>query len=325
MAQSKFDEARTILDEVLKNDPKVYDANTAIIDLNYWSKKYEECVLCSNTALGYYPADSNFIQRKDKCIQESQTRMINYNDPLRSTPFKNELSVAYVNDYAFNDIPTSHLAYIEYARKMERATLVGRLNYANRWEKDGVQVEADAYIKTTPGSYAYLNAGISGNSVYSNLSVFPKYRAGAEYYQALPNRFEISLGARYMYFDPDNVFIYTASGTKYIDTYMFSLRTYVTPNGDETAVSGLFTLRCYSNDVDFYGIRFNLGVDPDLNSNIGATGNYYLNTVGVRAEYRKTVATNWVTTIYAGYERQEVLNNQFRDVITTHIILSYLF
>ncbi len=319
MVQSKYDDARTVLDEVLKTEPQNYDAHTAIIDLNYWSKKYEACVLCSNSALDYYPADTNFIQRKNKCIKESQTRMMSYSDALKETTYKNKLSVAYVNDYAFNDIPTSHLAYIEYARQMERATLVGRFNYANRWEQDGYQVEADAWLKTTPGSYAYLNAGVSDNTV------FPKYRAGAEYYQALPNKFEVSLGARYLFFDPDNVFIYTLSGTKYIDTYMFSARTYVTPNDSNTAVTGLFTIRCYTSDVDFYGIQFNLGVDPDLNSNIATSGNYYINTVGVRVEYRKTIAPNWQTTIYAGYERQEYLNNQFRDVVTAHIILSYLF
>ncbi len=45
----------------------------------------------------------------------------------------------------FPDTAPWHLTYLEYSRKLKFGTIIARLNYANRFKKNGLQLETDGY------------------------------------------------------------------------------------------------------------------------------------------------------------------------------------
>lgn len=321
MAVKQFSDAKGILDEVLKDKPNYYDAHAALVDLNYWSKKYEACVMCCNNALNYYPADSAFLKSKEKCVAESSNRMMSSINQLNRSIYNNKIAASYRLNYFLNNIDfNSQEAYLEYTRKLDKTTVIGRVNYANRFSQNDVQFESDLYYKFDESKYMYLNAGISNNVIY------PDYRFGAEYFQALPANFEASLGLRYLYFNPDNVFIYTGSLTKYIQKYMLSGRVFITPKNTDITASGLFNLRYYNTDDNYVGLRLKYGIDPN-NSNIdpNTSNRYLMQSQGFEFEYNELINQRFQLTIYAGYESTEWRPSEYRNAVTAQVVLGYLF
>lgn len=321
MSVNQFGNAKGILDDVLKSKPNYYDAHAALVDLNYWSKKYEACVLCCNNALSIFPTDTAFATRKLVCMKESQNRMMSDMNQLSTSIYNNKIAASYGFDYFINNTDfNSQEAYLEYTRKLDKTTLIGRVNYANRFSQNDVQFESDLYYKFDQSKYLYLNAGISNRIIY------PDYRLGAEYFQALPAHFEASLGLRYLYFNPDHIFVYTGSLSKYINKYMLSGRVFVTPKNSDITASGLFILRHYNTDDNYIGLRFKYGIDPN-NPNIDPTTNsrYLMQTRGVEVEYNELIKQHYQLTFYLGYESIEWRPSQYRNAISAQVVLGYLF
>ena len=340
MWNKKFKEAKPHIDYVLSKDEKNYEALTANLNWYFWSTDYAGCIAQCDKALKFYPDDVNFKLRKAACLAQlnkpddaltlvnevlvkdpTNAEALKLKESLYYLTLKNRIAVGYVYDhYQSNVIPATHLAYLEYARKLNFGTLIGRVNYANRFKKNGIQGEADAYITLDKNSYGYLNAGLS------NDSIFPHYRFGAEYYRSLPAKFEASLGVRDLKFYPTNIFIYTGSVGKYVGKWWFSGRAYVTPKNSTVSTSALLYARRYQTKYDYLGIRLNYGVLPDLNADLLNNANsFYMKSLGARLEYSKLFAKQWLIEAALGYENQEWLTKRYRDVLTIDLKLSYSF
>ncbi|MBA3645200.1 MAG: YaiO family outer membrane beta-barrel protein [Gemmatimonadaceae bacterium] len=101
---------------------------------------------------------------------------------------------AFAADFTYvsfrGDVDPWRLGSIGLARSTPVGSLVGRLNWANRFAKSGTQLEADVYPRINDRMYAYLNAG------YSASSIFPAWRFGGELFSTLPDAWEASLGFR---------------------------------------------------------------------------------------------------------------------------------
>ena len=94
----------------------------------------------------------------------------------------------YNTDFFNDDTKQWHFSSIEYQMKENFGTFIPRINFANRFSNSEFQFEADAYILFSQKTYLYFNTG------FSEGKVFPKGRAGIEFYQVLPNDFELSAG-----------------------------------------------------------------------------------------------------------------------------------
>jgi YaiO family outer membrane protein len=109
---------------------------------------------------------------------------------IKDESIKNKIGIIYdynVFDKQFAD--PWHLLAIDYSRSTGIGTVIGRLNYANRFQTSATQFEIDAYPRFSKVFYSYMNFGVSDNS-----GVFPKYRAGFSLYANLPKSFEGELG-----------------------------------------------------------------------------------------------------------------------------------
>ena len=149
------------------------------------------------------------------------------------------------------------LASLSLGRRTQHGSLIGRVNYANRFGGSGSQVEVDAYPRLTTKSYAYLNVG------YSWSGIFPAWRSGGELFTILPQAWEASIGYRQLRFGGAPVTLFTGAVGKYAGDYWFSLRPYVHATATGTSASAGLTSRRYFADGDHYiGGRISYGGTP---------------------------------------------------------------
>ena len=149
------------------------------------------------------------------------------------------------------------LASVALWRRSSAGTFIARVNYANRFATDGLQVEADAYPRLSDKVYLYLNAG------YSDATVFPAWRFGAEAFTALPGAWEASAGVRQLRFNGVPVTMLTGAVGKYVGNYWFSLRPYVRNRDGTTSATTTFQARRYFEDGDHWmGASVTYGGSP---------------------------------------------------------------
>jgi len=233
----------------------------------------------------------------------------------------NAFSAMYSMDF-FDDGITKpqHLAYVDYALKIKKNTLIFRLNYAYRYNKSGLQLEADYYHQLKKGKYLYFNYGAS---VLNDL--FPIHRAGFEFYFPLKHHFEASIGARYMYFTGNSVPILTGHIGKYLNSYWLSLRPYFTFQDIGNSFSLVFNARKYGKiAMNYWGLELGYGNSPDERYILDPTGEYFsLNSYRIKLERNIMIATKDELRISFGYAYEETIKSVFRNRYTIELIFKH--
>lgn len=275
-----YDSARYYFKNVLDAQPSNEDAGVAYTDLEYWNEDYSRALRICDSALTDHPQSEALLIRKAKILkaQKQYTKAGNIIKQLlidnKNNAEAKALGLAIKNETSANKITISydhtsfdkqydkswHLASFFYSRQTKYGSYIARLNYANRFNTNGVQSELDAYPRISKTFYSYINFGYS-----SAESIFPKYRAGLSLYANLPRSFEAEVGLRYLYFN-ESTNIYTFYLGKYYKSFLFSTRTYIVPSN--TAASQSFSLgaRYYLKGADDYiGANVGTGISPDDN------------------------------------------------------------
>jgi YaiO family outer membrane protein len=168
------------------------------------------------------------------------------------------------------------------------------------------QWELEAYQQLFPVNYLWLNYAGSQNDF------FPIQRGGIEFFQRLPEGFEVSLGTRFMHWtDLDVMWIYTGSiswlhnrnylafrpffsntGGRWVDTYILIFRHYFSDSPNDYA----FALAGYGNYSDEF---------MQLNPNPGSS---YLTQIGLL----KYLTIRWTLSASVGYARESGYRNRFQ-------------
>ncbi len=175
-------------------------------------------------------------------------------------PARYRFGAGYGFFYFDQDFDPWHLGEVSVERKDNTAALIGRVNYAYRFEESAVQFEADAYPFLSRNVYGYLNFG------YSPSSSFPKWRFGADLWANLPGAWETSVGLRYLYFPDNEIPMLTGSFGKYYGNYWTSLRPFVVFDDSDISWSlGLVTRRYYIDADNYVGLLASYGDAPDPN------------------------------------------------------------
>ncbi|WP_350285903.1 YaiO family outer membrane beta-barrel protein [uncultured Croceitalea sp.] len=152
---------------------------------------------------------------------------------------------------------------VTYRHETKIGNIIPRLNYSNRLGKHGLQYDIDFYPKFLKRFYAYVNYG------YSNASIYPKHKFGADVYMNLPNAIEVSAGGRYISNATSQVKAITNSLGYYTGNYYLSLRSFVSPReGNLWSISGNLLARKYFRDGEnFLGVSVGMGFTPELRQN----------------------------------------------------------
>ena len=329
----KYDSTRVYISKVLDQYPDHWDAMDCLSDVQYWEEKYADAIKSCDIMLAKEPQDETFMFKKAKILNamqqydqavnqlesllkiypanaEARTKL----ETIRLDQMKNRVKIGYTLD-AFEKSANKdpwHLIAVSYGRKTSIGTVIGRVNWAERYGTKALQYEVDAYPHITEKDYAYVNLGFSDNTI------FPKMRTGLEWYHSFPKSFEGSIGMRALVYDA-TTFIYTGSAGKYIGNYWISLRAYVTPNSSGASTSASIQARRYFADPeDYIGLRLGYGISPDDRTYGDGTSAYLtLHSQSMRAEYNHLFNRIWTTNFAFSLS-----NEEYRD---QGYILNYSF
>lgn len=353
--ENNFDTARTMLQDVIKEEPGYWDALNAMTDIGIWDNKLDTALYFSNQGLKYHPKDLNFLVKKARILidleryDEAERVLLEIleEDPdnsdvaklmekMEKIRIRNKIMIEY--DFEFYEKPWSrrwHLFALSYERKTKIGSIIGRV-YAGDMVRTGddalfnngavFQYEIEAYPRFSRNNYAFVNYS------YSPDSLFPEHRVGLEFYQKLPWTMEVSLGGRYMKFvsstgKVNEVYIITGSLSKYYRQYWFSFRPYISPQENGVDQSYNLMIRRYIKSADnFVFLELATGNSPDDPTRyFGGFDTYSLNSYRVRSGFQWLFLPRWVGYFEIGYAYEEYRDKEYRNAMRAGVKIGYYF
>jgi len=318
----QYDSARKILASVVQKKPAYIDAWSASADVELWDDQYVVALELCNKGLEQEPTNKELLLKKAKVLKAlkrnqeatSVVKQVLKTDAgnnearalatrLKGESYKNRVGISY--DYTYFDKQYSdpwHIVSLDYTRQTNIGSFTGRINYANRFKENGVQLEVDAYPHISKTFYSYVSLGYSGD-----VGVFPKYRGGFSLYANLPKSFEAEAGIRYLYFS-SSTWIYTAYLGKYYKNWLFGARTYLTPGNSSISQSYSLSARYYySGDADnLLAVNVGSGISPDdRTTTFQLNSTYKLMSKKVSVSWKFAVKRFNIFSLNAGLINQE--------------------
>ncbi len=323
--EGRYDESRQQLQQVLGKRPGHGDALPALINVELWSDHPDRAAQLADDALKQHPNDPAYLLQKAHAqINLNQSReavrtldqvlaVDPRNEParkmrtrLKERSYRWELSEDHFYDHFSGGSSTpspQHEQWISLRRITRRVSVTGRFERAYRFGLVSQQFEVDAYPKFRPGTYAYVNYGFSPDPVKSVL--YPYHRFGADLYQNFRHGIEVSGGFRRLKFNRA-VTIYTASLGKYYGNWLFSGRTYLTPDNLGVSHAVIVSARRFwgeNGDHDYFDIRYSTGASLEQIHTTLQT--QVLDSNGFSAEYDKTIFSRWSLDFKGGWSRED--------------------
>ncbi len=235
-----------------------------------------------------------------------------------SVPRRSAVSVDYGYQEFTQDVRAWHSASVAVSRRAAAGTLIGRVNFADRFARSGVQAEADAYPRLGSRMYGYFNLG------YSAATIFPRWRSGAELFAVLPRAYEVSVGLRQLRFDGVPVTLLTGSAAKYVGNYLFTVRPYLRSRDGAASASMTFSARRYGSDADrFIGARIGFGSTPSDVLTADQLARTSSASAGLHGS--QAVGADLLGTWSLGYERERLARDLTRKSATIGAGLKLLF
>lgn len=334
--EGRYKKAGEELKIVLEADPDNRRALLSIIDIESRAGNFSEALNWASIANNYFPDDQEFLMKEASVYYSAEEypeaenlyRVILSSDPsstearlalesVRLKQMKHTASLSYRYD-RFDEIfePWNFMEF-SLSRQTSLGSVIGRVQYANRFATNGVQFNIDAYPSLYSGLYAYVSAG------YSESSIYPDTRFGLSLYKSLPWAMEVEGGIRYLKFTASETVIYTFSLSKYWGSYLFTGRTYIIPyTGDISQSFGLLARRYFGDADTYFGLSGGYGSAPtevqfaeDLNR---------LTSWSISAEAQYPLGNRFLIGGSGGYDSEE-FTNFTRDRISARAYISYRF
>ncbi len=348
--EQKYDSARLEIMPVITSDTAHCDALDAMIDIEFWSKNYPEALKWCNIALTFYPNNRDILLKKAQILiamgNDEEARAIlalllgldpnsyEVNALLASMhKYRNRIALEHTFDF-FREPYTHrwHMTSLQYQRDEKWGTIIGKCNMAqlvtaNEWypSNAGFQAEVDAYPIIRPGTYLYLNGGISLSTL------FPFLRFGFEPFQSLGKGWEVSAGGRYLFYDTNlmasKVTILTGSISKYFSNNWLSFRPYWAMTSSNFSQSYFVFYRHYLGIPENYiGGALGVGLSPDENYNRTAYyGNSSLSSYRFRFDIQHKLSKQFILRCLTGYTYEKYTYKKYRNRFDTSVYLAFLF
>ena len=317
--EGRYDDARRDLEMILAQHRDHGDALPALINVEMWSDHPERAEELARDALRRNPTNPDLLLARAKALkamkrdhealdqvqrlllvdpgnQKAAELKVDLGDSLRKWTASFDHSTEWFSD---GRTPWNE-EQVQLSRDTGMGSLIARFDRAGRFGLSSQMVEIDAYPHFRRGTYAYLSAGYSPDA-----NLYPQTRFAADLYQSLGHGFEASGGIRQLHFG-GNIRIYTASLTKYYGDWMFTGRTFLTPDVVGTSRSGQFQVRRYlGSSTDFVSLRVGYGSSPTEVTSI--TDIQILNSSSVAVEFNHAIGRRLMVMGRAGYSREDRL------------------
>jgi YaiO family outer membrane protein len=213
------------------------------------------------------------------------------------------------------------VGFVEYARRFSSSTHLLRINYGDMFGKKAVQMETDAYIPLKKQNYIYLNFGISEKK-----SIFPQFRGGLEFYHERKH-LSASLGARYLYFGPQNdpLLITAHIGLLSEKGWSVNYRPFVSflDNSKTLASHLVYFRKVFTSKESYIQLDLQYGNLPYFYLTSDVLNRLKAYRIGINTRFR--IMHNWFLQPIFMYEREEYMPKTYRDRYTFQLILSFRF
>jgi YaiO family outer membrane protein len=273
-----YPEARKVYQHILGKHPNHQRTWQALAQVEWWGQRYQQVLTVTDRALEKFPRDTELLftraqalialERFDEArrakaqlaeIDPSHEKLSILRNQLLDETQRNVISWSGNGDFFSKYFDAGYETRLQYERKADWGSVIGRINIASRFDQQGVQPEVDLYPKLGNRMYAYLNYG------YSTSDLYPQHRIGGELFRSTKKGLEYSLGARYLQFDGgDKVTVITASGSTYLNNWWISIRPFFSPFAKSP--SGSLTLlgrRYVGDDGDYVAAELVVGASYD--------------------------------------------------------------
>ncbi|HEY1041018.1 MAG TPA: YaiO family outer membrane beta-barrel protein [Bacteroidia bacterium] len=335
--EGSADSAKVILNKIIKDNNKNTEAYDALTDVELWSGEYQAVISDCDLVLSFLPENKkdpfwikqakayealeDYTNARRVLLLTLQNKKDNYEgekllEYIIIKAYKNSISVSYLNvSFTNPSFSPWNFGFVEYQRKFKKCPVLGRINYGDAYGNQALHFEIDAYPKFSKQTYAYLNAGLSNSS-----QVFPSYRASAEIYQKLPKGFELSAGGRYLGFENEDIFIYTAYLGYYYKNLWFAYRPYIVTKNSDTFVSHTALLRKYFASEDNYiNLEFIYGATPYTTFSYADIVKVNSQRVGMSAQYK--LGKSFLIRPMFSYEYEEYFPSLYRNRFYSELTL----
>ncbi len=333
-----YDSARVVLNEVIVAKPDYADAYVALMDTEIWSGNPKEAIKIADKGFANLTSPQDELSVKKaralRSLEKNDEAYIILTNVIESgnrssdilafaETVKRDIQVKKIGlNYSYDSFSDTfapwHAASLSYSQRTKVfGSLIGRVNYANRFGINGYQFEVDAYPSLGKGAYLYVNAG------YSESRIFPNYRVGSSAYFSLPKSYELDFGFRYLKFSSATT-ILTGSIGKYTGNFWLNLRSnYVLSS---SSVSFNFTTRYYTKSAeDYLTIVLSTGISPDERERDLTTLTANLKSFRARISYQHLFKSNIIFNTGIGYASDEITTSKFRTDLTLFTGLEFLF
>jgi YaiO family outer membrane protein len=316
--EGEYEEARTELNRVLESSPDYSDAILALINVEFWDDHPERAEALAREAYLRHPDSVDFPMAQARALkklnrpedaksvlatilerQPGNRKAWEMRENLREDGQDWEVSFNRANTwYSDHRSPWQEDRFSLKKRVTDFGSVFVRFYHANHYSYGSNLVEVEAYPRIRQGTYAFVSAAFSPDAV-----LYAHYRFAGDIFQSLPHGFEVSGGYRYFKFS-GNVNMLTGSVGKYYGQWLFTVRTYVTP--DRAGPSRSFTLsaRRYFGDGERYmTFRYGTGASPFEVRSLNEIG--ILKSNSFTFDYNRRFRRHWAINFITGISQED--------------------
>ena len=313
----RYNEARSELGRVLEGSPDYADAILALVNVEFWDDHPEKAEVVAHEALRRHPENIDFLLAEAKALKKlnrkAEARRL-VEDFLQTQP-KNRTVKALraelledIEDWTVS-INHSNTWYSDRRSIFEEdrisvkhltgfGSVFARFYQANQYSLRSNLFEVEAYPRIRRGTYAYVAAAFSPDA-----QLYAHYRVAGEIFQSFPKGFEASAGYRTFHFS-SNVNMLTGSIGKYYGNWLYTVRTYVTPDQVGTSRSFQLSARRYFGDGERYmTFRYGTGASPFEVRSLNEIGILHSNSFAF--DYNRRFRRHWALNFLTGISQED--------------------
>lgn len=330
--------AMTSYSRILARYPADTLARRLLLNLQLTRRDYPAALATLDQGLPYYPQAQEMRLKRLAILQESGDRAGSYAyakalyddyprtagiDSLYHTLWeqtrRNRVGMTYTNTY-FTPVDRKpwNVYSLFYMRQGTAGSLIGRVNYADRFDARGYQFELESY-PIHGKTYSYVDVA------YSQAVVFPRWRLAYSWFTPLGKSYELEVGARYIN-SRTSFFTAVAAIARSFNRYWINLKTFATPYDNKIANSYALTGRYYLNSrpEDYFTLIAGYGFSPDDRArNFEIVNRLNLESVRFTGGYQQTFRYRHIAGIFLTWNRQEYVPGRKRNELEGS--LSYQF